>query len=136
MDDVLLFGATGAEVRAWAEAACAFVEGPLGLAVKREATVLAPVSEGVPFLGFRVWPAVVRLDGTRRTRLVRRLRRAGCEDEADSVRSAIAHAAHAGTVRLRRSVLARGACPRPGARREVRGRRRLEPGEPGRLVEQ
>lgn len=119
MDDMLLFGRAKADAGRWAREVGEFARGRLGLAIKAEATVLAPVCEGVPFLGFRIWPGVVRLDGTRRRRIVRTLRLAAEGDQEDeSVRSAVAHSAHAGTTGLRRSVLAcaaGGGRPRGGA---------------------
>ena len=46
----------------------------LRLELKDEATRLAPVTDGVPFLGFRVFPGLLRLDGRRVRRLRRHLR--------------------------------------------------------------
>jgi RNA-directed DNA polymerase len=49
MDDLLIFGPDKQRVRAWAHGVARYIEGPLKLAVKHEATVLAPVHVGVPF---------------------------------------------------------------------------------------
>ena len=71
MDDLLLLGPDRRTVRDWKAEVERFADERLRLALRPEATVLAPVAEGIPFLGFRVFPGVVRLDGRR----VRRLRR-------------------------------------------------------------
>jgi RNA-directed DNA polymerase len=116
MDDLLLFGPDKDRVRAWAQGAAEFLEGPLKLSVKREATVLAPVHVGVPFLGLRIWPAQIRLDGARARRFRRRFRRleadlAAGRIDADgrerSAQSLVGWAAQADTVAFRRSFFAR-----------------------------
>lgn len=90
-----------------------FVERDLKLTLKSEATVHAPVSEGIPFLGLRLWPQVIRLDGSGKRRLIRALR-SGAEglaagrlienDLSASLRSRLGHAEHADTLGLRRSL--------------------------------
>lgn len=73
MDDLLLFGADRQSVAGWAAGVEQFAQEHLHLALKAEATRLAPVGEGIPFLGFRVFPGVVRLDKRRVRRLRSRL---------------------------------------------------------------
>lgn len=82
--------------------------------VDREARRLAPVHAGVPALGFRVWPRRIRLDGARRRRVLRRLRRqgraveAGLLSESEAARSAgawIGWVGQADTLGLRRAAL-------------------------------
>ena len=73
MDDLLLFVPTKA--RAWE------LEGKIrlwlaaerGPEVKDEATLVAPVGEGVPFLGLRIWPGHWRLKASRLRRTRRKL---------------------------------------------------------------
>ena len=78
-DDLLLFGPDRGALRGWEAAVRGFAGTRLGLRLKEEATVRAPVTEGAPFLGFRVFPRLLRLDGRR----VRRLRwRLGALDRA------------------------------------------------------
>lgn len=74
MDDVLALGASRDEVTAFARGVDAFVRERLGQETKPEATRIAPVHAGIPWLGFRVWPGCLRLDGARKRRLVRRAR--------------------------------------------------------------
>ena len=63
MDDMLLFADTKHQLRGAHRRVREFVEGELLLELKSEATVLAPVAQGIPFLGLRLWPRLVRLDG-------------------------------------------------------------------------
>jgi len=86
MDDMLFVGPDRAEVRRLAGHAAQSL-GALRLELKHEVTRLGPVGSGVPFLGFRIWPSIIRLDAARRRRLGRRLRAierelAGTGDEA------------------------------------------------------
>ena len=74
MDDMLLFGPEGPTVRRYAKEVEAVVRDELRLKLRSDAERLAPVAVGVPFLGFRVWPGVIRLDAARVRRLRRRLR--------------------------------------------------------------
>lgn len=115
MDDMLLFADSKAALREAHRRAAGFLRLELRLELKDEATVLAPVSEGVPFLGLRLWPWLVRLDGPGRRRLIRALRRSArglamgrlSEEEASaSMRSRLGHALQADTLGLRRSLAA------------------------------
>ena len=74
MDDLLFVGADRATLKRVEHFAREALEGDLRLAVKDEATRRGPVKAGVPFLGLRLWPAWMRLDGARKRRLARRLR--------------------------------------------------------------
>lgn len=57
----------------------------LRVELKREATMVGPVSEGMPFLGYRVFPGMIREKGTR----VRRRRRLLREREGQCARGEI-----------------------------------------------
>ena len=112
MDDMFLFGADRESVTAQASAVATAIEGRLHQQEKLAARRLARTADGVPALGFRVWPRRIRLDGARRRRLLRRLRamesalRRGGLAERDAARSAaasIAWAEQADTLGLRRS---------------------------------
>ena len=74
MDDMLFFGESHAVVRAAALIAETVAEATLRLAIKREATRHGQATDGVPFLGMRLFPTATRLDAARRRRLVRKLR--------------------------------------------------------------
>jgi hypothetical protein len=129
MDDVVLFGPTREQVARDLAATEAFLTEALRLAPNPRARRLAPVPTGVPFLGFRVWPAQVRLDAARVRRWRARVRRLSAaraagrvseEEVAPRLRSLFAWAATADTLCLRRSFLARlvsnGLDPFDGAR--------------------
>jgi retron-type reverse transcriptase len=114
MDDMLLFADDRASLRRWRREIERFAAGELRLDIKTEATVLAPVLGGVPFLGMRLWPGVARLGAGGRNRLARRLRvlqrqLAECEiEEETAVRSAaslVGWAAGADTARLRAGIM-------------------------------
>lgn len=112
MDDLLVF--CDDKLMLWGvyEEARERLEGPLRLEVKRAATRLLPVSEGVPWLGWRLFPGLVRLDGSGCRRLARRLRRldqlAELDEDAASRRgvSVVGHVAQGSTRLLRRRLLA------------------------------
>lgn len=73
MDDMRAFGERDAlyEVERVVGETCR----QLGIEIKAERTLRGPVSIGVPFLGFRVWPRLIRFDGARRRRFLLRIRR-------------------------------------------------------------
>ncbi len=107
MDDILVFAdspslLSEAEGRA-REVACA-----LGLEIKESARRLGPVAAGVPFLGFRIFPGLVRLDGAHRARLIRTLRADSADDDLSVRRlsGVLGWADMAHTLALRRSCLA------------------------------
>ena len=87
------------------------------LELKAPATVVAPVGEGIPWLGFRVYPGTVRLDHGSRMRFLRKAcgnfrvaLNASLGDMAGVVSSAqsiFGHIAHCDSLMFRRSVLAR-----------------------------
>ena len=88
-----------------------YLAGALRLELREERTRVAPVSQGVPYLGFRVFPGVVRVDSRKWARLRRRVRRReaahsrgalGAEALAESMRGMVGHVCHADTMRARR----------------------------------
>ncbi len=113
MDDMLLFGHNKNELRQTLQYLETFINKHLALTLKPSATILAPVSEGVPFLGFRIYPKLIRLNpqSLRRFRKkIRALEHAYQCDKIDmaklsaSVQSMIAHMRHANTRRLQQSL--------------------------------
>ena len=87
MDDMVFFARSKAEGWRALDEAERWLRAERGLELKAEATLVAPVSEGLPFLGLRIFPAVWRLQRSRflRTRrtFARRVRerRDGALDE-------------------------------------------------------
>ena len=113
MDDVAVFAQDKARLRETLAAIRDFLGSTLRLELREERTCLAPVCRGVPFLGFRVFPSLVRLDGKKCRRLRKRVR--SCEesflrgemqqeDLAQTVQSMIAHVSHADSLQLRRQI--------------------------------
>ena len=86
------------------------------LELKEKATVLAPVQEGVPFLGFRVYPNLIRLKPENKKRALSTLKirtrafKAGEiseEDYSQSLMSTTEHLKIANTNNFRKDVFAR-----------------------------
>ena len=81
MDDMVVMGRDHHEVVGHTEAIARLMSTDLGLTEKRAARRVAPVHHGIPMLGFRVWPRrISRLDGARRRRVLRRMRRMERDD--------------------------------------------------------
>lgn len=114
MDDFICFDDSKERLHAVLRAIRLFTGDVLKLQLKEKVVKIAPVSEGIPFLGFRVFPHLIRLQ---RPNLVRfrkklkkkqRLYREGLiteQEVAQSVGSMIAHIKHANSTMMRRSVL-------------------------------
>lgn len=116
MDDFVLFADEKSVLRDALARIEDFVGGVLSLRLKERATILAPVSQGLPFLGWRIYRGTSRLrpENARRTR--RRLRhrrwelRQGRLEPARyiaAVRSVLAHQGHGDTSDWRRAALAK-----------------------------
>lgn len=120
VDDFLLFADSKAQLWQWKAAITDLLSGLRLTMHQRESTVY-PVANGVPFLGFRVYPDHRRLKRRNGVAFARRLRRsyravaAGdltYEELRRRVQGWVAHAEHGDTWRLRRSLLA-APIPRP-----------------------
>ena len=110
MDDVLLFGPDRATIRAWSAACAGFARDTLRLRLRKKAERRGPVHAGVPFLGLRIWPRLIRFDSARVRRVrrhLRALRRPESDDERLERRaeSVVAWTQVADAHRLRQSVL-------------------------------
>jgi RNA-directed DNA polymerase len=113
MDDFALFAPTKeALASALVDVRC-FVEQRLRLELKDRATILAPVDEGMPFLGFRVYRGMARLRPATAQRTRDRMRRREAQHRhgwidadqlARSTQSMVAHLEH-GTTRAWRRAL-------------------------------
>ncbi len=113
MDDFVLFANDKQRLADLLPCVRTYLAGTLKLRLKDRATILAPVTQGLPFLGWRIYHGTVRLrpDNLRRTRkrLRARTRRheqghVTEEQLADAVRSVTVHLAHGSTFKLRRSM--------------------------------
>ena len=102
MDDIVLFADGKAEIWRLHDGVCEWVERERGLEIKGERTVTAPVSEGLAFLGLRIFPGGWRFQRSRlqRTRRKFRLReRQWQSGEIDSEQLTMCAAAAEGGVR-------------------------------------
>lgn len=71
MDDMILFANEKETAWEWTRVLKPYFDDVLKLQLKKAVTLVAPIREGIPFLGFRIWPHLIRMDGQR----VRRFRR-------------------------------------------------------------
>jgi RNA-directed DNA polymerase len=135
MDDFVLFADDKRYLRQMHREVIEWLE-RRGMRLKDRATILAPITQGLPFLGFRIYRGLVRLrpENARRTRarIRRRLwqHRLGLLDEdqlSDCMRATLAHLDHGNTRALRRAWFAK----------ETAGDRfLLEPQQPRRQLQQ
>lgn len=117
MDDLVFLDVSKGHLRHVRKRVTEFLRADLELEVRAEITSLAPVREGLPFLGLRVWPGCVRLAGPTRRRFIAGIRAverehaSGRMSEAAvqrSMASRVGHVAHWDTLALRRSVFESG----------------------------
>ena len=115
MDDFAVFSEDKPRLHRTLASIRVFLRETLRLELREERTFVAPVSQGAPFLGFRVFPGLVRLDGRKLARLRRRVRRREADyrwgriDEnalSRSVRGMVGHVAHIDSLQVRRQVFA------------------------------
>ncbi len=81
MDDFVFFGETKAACWQFHDAVRNWLRRERGLEIKSDATIVAPVTEGVPFLGLRIWGGAWRLQRGRFLR-TRRTFAARCRQHA------------------------------------------------------
>jgi retron-type reverse transcriptase len=114
MDDLLLFADDKPTLHQWLAELRQFLQGNLRLQLKDKATLLAPVTEGIPFLGLRIYPGVLRLNQRTLRRFRRQVRgrerayqagRLSLDDLTQAIASLFAHVAHADTLPLRRHMV-------------------------------
>lgn len=115
VDDFLLFADDKAKLHAWRAAIIERLAG-LRLRLHESRAQVSPVTNGIPFLGFRVYPTHRRLKRRNGVRFERRLH-ALCQrmvrgevrpaEASAAVRGWLNHASHGATYGLRRAVLVR-----------------------------
>lgn len=112
MDDFLCFADSKSELHGIYGEVRAFLREQLSLELKDNKCYVAPVSQGIPFLGMRVFPGTLRLSRPSLVRCRRKLKRREqaftegliTQDKLiESACSLIAHIAHANTMTLRRT---------------------------------
>ena len=114
MDDFIVFHDEKKELRELLVLIENFCHAKLTLQLKSKVTKIAPVSEGLPFLGYRIFPNLIRI---KRENLVRSKRKIKIRERdylegnitekvfTNSVKSIFAHISHGNTLNLRRSIL-------------------------------
>ena len=113
MDDYVALADDKVTLWHLAEEAADHLTSALKLKLKARATRVAPVREGIPWLGFRIYPGLVRLDRRGRRRFGRKIAasasRATQDEEAEVSRSAslCGHLMAGHTRALRREILYR-----------------------------
>lgn len=116
MDDFLVLGDDKTFLHETLSAMRHFLHATLRLTLKETAVHIAPVTQGVAFLGFRIFPGVLRLHRKTWTRFKHQVRkresqyRCGMIDAetlARTVASLVGHTAHAETLAVRRRFFAR-----------------------------
>ena len=135
MDDMVLFGDEKDRMWRWRDRIEDFLADVLRLHLKAAATLLAPTWQGLPFLGRRVYPRLVRVrrENLRRSlRLWKRRRwaagrqRISSDDLARSAGALFSLLAQADSLRLRQDIVAarggdQGRMPGTGSNRVKRG---------------
>lgn len=116
MDDFILFGNQKEELHVFKSKISRFLEEELHLQLKEKACLLAPCMSGVPFLGFRLFPGLIRLKQENKRRSLRKLKKRNREygkgkiDEAKYARSLMSITEHlktANSYHLRRDVFSK-----------------------------
>ena len=115
MDDFILFAKDKADLHHCLREIENFIARELALSLKPKATTIAPVSQGVPFLGFRVFRNLIRLQRMNLVRLRRNIRRRenefrrGVISEKElvlSINSMIGHVSHVSSLAERKKIFA------------------------------
>lgn len=111
MDDFIVFGESKPELRAILNQVRAYLVQNLKLELKEKVTRIAPVTEGVPFLSFRIFPNLIRIQRANLVWFRQKLKQKNQEYQSgeleelkwiQSVNSRVAHISHANTLALRR----------------------------------
>lgn len=114
VDDFLLFADDKPTLHRWKAQIINFLAQQLRLTLHVREAVVSPVTEGIPFLGFRLYPDHRRLRRRNGVAFARRLRQMACDYRRGAialpkvsarVQGWVAHASHADTWGLRRSLL-------------------------------
>lgn len=113
MDDFICFANSKKELWDLHSKIDHFVIQILKLELKKSVTQIAPVSEGIPFLGFRVFPQIIRIKRENLSRMKNKIRKKENQfkkghlserDLINSVGSIVAHVSHVNSLSIRRSL--------------------------------
>jgi hypothetical protein len=113
MDDFIAFDSEKAKLDVLKSKIARFCYHELKLELKESGTFMAPVTQGISFLGFRIFPGVIRLKHENRISFQRNFRYKekayllGKIDETEFIRSAVSmlgHIKHANTLNMRKKL--------------------------------
>ena len=113
MDDFISFANDKGSLHQLLSEVRLFVKEYLKLGLKESVTTIAPVTEGVPFLGFRVFPGIIRIKRENLIRMNKKIKNKenlylkGIITEAElaqSVSSVVAHVSHVNSLAVRRRI--------------------------------
>ncbi len=113
MDDFILFSNNKKELSTFLIRIRSFLSDTLRLALKEKVVRISPVSEGLPFLGYRVFRGIIRLQRANLVRFRRKFfkleqryikGKIKQEDLTNSVQSIVAYMSHGNTRNLRNRV--------------------------------
>ncbi|MYE07393.1 MAG: RNA-directed DNA polymerase, partial [Oligoflexia bacterium] len=116
MDDFILFSNNKAALGLFLERIRMFLSNTLDLKLKEKVVWISPVSEGLPFLGYRVFRGLMRLQRANLVRFRRKIvkmekkymkGKIRNEDLVNSIRSVVAYMSHGNTRNLRNKVFFR-----------------------------
>ena len=113
MDDFICFAKSKKELWELLSKIDLFVVHNLKIELKEKVTQVAPVSEGIPFLGFRVYPQIIRIKKENLSRMKNKIRKKEIQfkkgrlserDLVNSVGSIVAHVNHVNSLSVRRKI--------------------------------
>tara|TARA_B110001454_G_scaffold64823_1_gene63001 strand:+ start:52160 stop:53173 length:1014 start_codon:yes stop_codon:yes gene_type:complete len=113
MDDFICFADSKKELWDLHSKIDQFVTQVLKIELKEKVTQIAPVSEGIPFLGFRIFPQLIRLKRENLSRMRIKIRKKEIQfkkghvserDLINSVGSIVAHVSHVNSLSVRRGI--------------------------------
>jgi hypothetical protein len=113
MDDFILFGSEKEELHLLKVAISGFLSRILYLELKEKSSTMGPCIIGIPFLGFRIYPGLIRMINENKRRWLKKLKlkkkafELGIINEEDysaSLRSMTEHIKLANTYNLRRKI--------------------------------
>jgi RNA-directed DNA polymerase len=111
MDDFICFADSKKDLWDLYEKIDQFVVQTLNIELKAKVTQIAPISEGIPFLGFRIFPQMIRIKSENLKRMKNKIRRKEFQfkkghlserDLINSIGSIVAHVSHVNSLSVRR----------------------------------
>jgi hypothetical protein len=111
MDDIVLFSHSKDHLEEILGELTLWLPSQLQLQIKHSSTQLHPISHGIPFLGFRIFPHCIRFQQSRKRRFIHNWKKCSLIDEAKQslhYSSLIAWSTQANTLQLRKNLIQEG----------------------------